>query len=401
MYRILTFSNAIVFILFACQATFAAEPKVTINSDFPGGNIVVVENRGAEIEVKPRLDGGRDWFYWCFEATAETPGKVTFNFPPALAKHKNGAVGHQGPAVSTDGGSNWRWMGNDTAIVQGRSFTYTFKEAGESVRLAVTIPYVQTTFEDFAKRHADNPNFKTSILNRTPKGRNVELVQIGEEHPQATAVLFTGRHHACETIASYFLEGVMEEAMSDSPAGVAFREKYVLYVVPFVDKDGCEDGDQGKGRTPHDHNRDYGPKSIYPTVQAIMELGEYKNVCASIDFHCPTLVYPDHQVIYFAGPTDLPAHNHDAVKQLAKNIKSELPKGSPAGPLVWMKKTDDERKTHNNGHFALRPDCLIAATIEVPFAPKNTVMTQDAIRSYGKAMLRAWNVTDFAAIKTK
>ncbi|MEX1041642.1 MAG: M14 family zinc carboxypeptidase [Pirellulaceae bacterium] len=381
--------------LILCHMASAADPIATVNAEYPGGNIVVVENRGEEIEVKPRLDGGRDWFYWNLEATALKAGTVTFVFPPALAKHKNGAVGNQGPAISIDGGDTWQWMGNGTAVVQGRSFQYTFKTAGESVRLAVAIPYLQKDFSAFAESNAANPHFKTSVLNRTRKGREVELVQIGEAHSNAKAVLFTARHHACETIASYFLEGIMEEAMSDSPDGKRFRENYVLYVVPFVDKDGCEDGDQGKGRSPHDHNRDYGPKSIYPTVQAIMQLGEEKDIRASMDFHCPTLVYPDHQVLYFAGPTDVPAHNHETVRQLAKHLKEALPEGSPSGPLVWMKKADDERWTHNNGHFARRPNCLVAATLEIPFAPKNSIMTVDAIRSYGKAFLRAWNATEF------
>jgi len=378
----------------ACHPTYAGEPEVNINTDFPGGNIIVDENRGNEIEVRPRLDGGRDWFYWYFEATAQEPGKVEFQFPSPLSNRKNGAVGFQGPAVSYDKGETWEWMGTDTAVVQGKSFRYTFKKAGESVRFSVTIPYLQPELDAFVKRHEKNPHLSVSYLNRTPQGRKVELIQIGEPHPGATPTILTARHHANETIASFFLEGFMEAALSDTPEGDAFREKYVLYVVPFVDKDGCENGDQGKGRTPHDHNRDYGPNSIYPTIQAIMELAEAKDIQVSMDFHCPKLVNHNHQVFYFVGPSNVPSQNHEKVNQLANRMKSELPTGSPGGPDVRLTKRGAEGQTMNSGFFAHRPGALMAATIEVPFAPKNTIMTQDAIRSYGAAMLRAWNETD-------
>ncbi|HEV7280053.1 MAG TPA: M14 family zinc carboxypeptidase [Pirellulaceae bacterium] len=391
----------------AC-GTFAAggraeEQALAIRWDFPGGNVVVesagnVDETGkCVVQMKPDLDGGRDWFYWCFEATAAKPVEATFEFPEKVAGQINGAVGFQGPAISQDGGQTWDWMGNDTAVVRGRSFRYTFAKAGESVRLAVTIPYLQRDFDAFKARHAENPHFRTSVMTHSRRDRAVELVQIGRPGPDVTAVLMTARHHACETIASFVLEGILQAAMAETPAGEAFRKKYVLYAVPFVDKDGVEEGDQGKGRTPHDHNRDYGAGAIYPEVRAIMELGESANVRASLDLHCPMLNLADHQVLYFVGPKDYPPHNEANVKRFADAIKQKLPAGSPFGPLVWLKDADADRWKHNSGHFARRPGALMAATLEIPYAPAKAIMHPEAVRSYGEAILRAWNETSFAS----
>lgn len=377
------------------QAIRADDPAVTIRTDFPGGNAVVVKNAGAVVELAPDLRGGRDWFYWCFEAIAVRPGEVVFTFPPKVAGFANGAVGHQGPAVSTDGGKSWKWMGNDTAVVRGRSFSHTFSKSGEAVRFAVAIPYLQADWEAFVARHTGNPHMETSVLTKSRKGRAVELVRVGRPGPGVTAVLVTARHHACETIASFAMEGLIESAASDTPAGAAFRKKYVLYAVPFVDKDGVEDGDQGKWRKPHDHNRDYGDMPLYPEVKAIQELGEAKDVRAALDLHCPTLVMDDHQVMYFAGAADVPAHNKDAVTQLARRIKGEMPKGAPAGPLVWLKMADQDRAAHFNGHFGRRPGILVSATLEIPYAPRGAAMGPDSVRSYGAAILRAWNAMEF------
>jgi hypothetical protein len=42
-------------------------------------------------------------------------------------------------------------------------------------------------------------------------------------------------------------------------------------VVPFVDEDGVEDGNAGKNRAPHDHNRDHGSHSLYPDAMALQD----------------------------------------------------------------------------------------------------------------------------------
>ena len=252
------------------EAGSAASGAVTIDTAFPGGNAKVTRNKGGSVRVAPDLRGDNPWFYWCFEATATKPGRVSFIFPNKVIGFENGAIGFQGPALSTDLGKTWRWMG--TNRVDGSTFHYDFTRTNERVRFAVTIPYVQTDLDAFLAKNASNRRLHKNVLTKSRGGREVELLRIGAHGERTKSVLVTARHHAAETIASYVLEGFLQEAMSDSPEGDEFRKRYVLYAVPFVDKDGVEEGDQGKNRKPHDHNRDYGEKSIYPEVQAIKDL---------------------------------------------------------------------------------------------------------------------------------
>ena len=72
-------------------------------------------------------------------------------------------------------------------------------------------------------------------------------------------------------MASWTLEGVLEAVLADTPDGRWARENVEWMAVPFMDLDGVEQGDQGKNRQPHDHNRDYLGRSIYPTVAALKE----------------------------------------------------------------------------------------------------------------------------------
>ena len=371
---------------------------VTINTDFPGGNVLVEKNEEGAVNVAPDLRGDSPWFYWYFEAVATRPGRVSFVFPEKVVGFQNGAIGLQGPAVSTDDGKSWKWMG--TSTVTGKSFYYDFQEKGEKVRLAVTIPYLQAHLDDFLKRNAGNPHLKTSVLTKSRHGRSVELVQIGKPERDVKSVLVTARHHAVETMASYVQEGFLQAAMSETALGEEFRKRYVLYAVPFMDKDGVEEGDQGKNRKPHDHNRDYGPTSIYPEVQAIRELDKAKNIELSLDFHCPTLVMPDHQVMYFVGPKDHPANNFANVTEFARLIKAGLPAGAPVGPLVWLT-PESKAKPMNSHYFGFKPGILMAATLEFPFAPPGKNTDPASCRKYGEVVLGAWVNTHFIPSETK
>jgi hypothetical protein len=376
----------------ALPAQAADSGTVTIHAAFPGGNVVVTKNDGGTVYVAPDLRGDKPWFYWYFEARSSMPGRVEFVFPEKVIGFKNGAIGNQGPAVSTDLGKSWKWMG--TAQVDGSSFFYEFKDDGERVRFAVTIPYVQQNLDRFLENVDGNPHLKRTVLATSLKGRDVELLQIGKAGPNVNPVLVTGRHHAAETIASYVLEGFMEEAMSDSPAGKEFRSRYVLFAVPFVDKDGVEQGDQGKNRKPHDHNRDYGDDSIYPEVRAIKQLDQTHDFQFSLDFHCPTLVMPDHQVMYFVGGKSHPRYNFDNVTEFAGWIRKALPKTAPHGPLVWLRDKTAPAPM-NSTYFGAKPNTIMAATIEIPFAPPGKATDPESCRSYGKIILEAWSNTHF------
>lgn len=367
---------------------------VTVHTDFPGGNVAVMQNDENVVHVAPDLRGDNPWFYWYFEVRASKPGRVNFVFPEKVAGFKNGAIGLQGPAISTDLGRTWKWMGTDN--VDGGCFFFDFAKTDQRVRFAVTIPYVQSDLDEFLKVNAANTHLKTSVLTKSRKDRDVELLQIGQPGPGIKAVLVTGRHHAAETMASYVLEGFLQEAMSDSPAGEEFRKRYVLCAVPFVDKDGVEDGDQGKNRKPHDHNRDYGDTSIYPEVRAIKELDKAMHFQFALDFHCPTLVMGDHQVMYFVGAKEHPQYNFENVSEFAGWIKKGLPPDAPYGPLVWLR-NETNPSPKNSRYFGFKNGAIMAATLEFPFAPPGKSTDPSSCRKYGRVILQAWASTHFRA----
>ena len=127
--------------------------------------------------------------------------------------------------MSVDEGRTWSWLGNKA--VQGASFRYAFGPDVESVRFAFSLPYQETHLRRFLARHESSGNVVVRELCKTRKGRSVERVHVGKLDGQPThRVLITCRHHACESTASYVLEGMLAALLADTDDAKWFRRTW-------------------------------------------------------------------------------------------------------------------------------------------------------------------------------
>lgn len=379
-----------------------AEIRVTISTDHPGGNVKVLKNEGAEIEIAPdQREYKTPWFYWNIATEASEPGKVRFTFDAP------GRLGARGPAVSLDDGKTWNWLGlehvtygkakNGDEPAVRESFEYEYTAEHKKVRLAMAVPYQLHDLEAFLETQKDNPHLTRHVLTRSAKGRLVPLLQVGEPGPGKAAMLTASRNHACESMASYVHEGFLQEASSDSPLAQEFRKRYALFSVPIVDLDGVELGDQGKNRAPHDHNRDYGADGIYAETRAIQELAEAQKVRFGLDIHCPSVRGDVHEAFYFDG-IQVPVVKNN-VDEFINWIREERPQ-TVMTPLNFMKKPPVPAGTSGlpmSYYFAYRPDAVFGATLEVPYSQTDINLDAAICREYGRALLRAWVRTAFVS----
>ena len=80
--------------------------ELAIDAGFPGGNILVEKIEGDSAFIRQDLRDTRgDWFYWHFRVRGAAGRKLTFHFT------RSNVIGVRGPAVSTDAGSTWSWLG--------------------------------------------------------------------------------------------------------------------------------------------------------------------------------------------------------------------------------------------------------------------------------------------------
>jgi len=309
--------NKIVILVSCLISVISLKAQVNIYSDFSGGNIIIDKIQNDSVWVRPDLrDTEGLWFYWYFAAKSDVEKTITFVFP-------QNCFSKAGVSVSMDNGHNWQWEHKEA--FQKNNFTYNLK-AHKEVRFSMGMPYTQSNWERFISSYKSNPAFKFSYLAETKKGRKAEMLTICNPNiVPKFKVLLTARNHACEMMADYVMEGVIETLSKDN----WISQNVEILCIPFMDKDGVEDGDQGKNRRPRDHNRDYSQISIHETTAAMRKyipVWSENKLRLSIDMHCPWIHSGQNDSIFFVGAQDKEAerrqlHFSELVK---KNNKGEL-----------------------------------------------------------------------------
>lgn len=375
------------------EPTILAAAEVKVDCDFPGGNIIVEKVDGDIVRLRQdRRDTSTWWFYWYFRVRGAEGRTLRFEFSDGQP------IGVRGPAVSRDGGQSWSWLGADSG--NSRSFSYTFPGDANELRFAFTVPYVQQDWENLIAAHKANPRLRLDTLCQSRKGRPVECVYVGGPDSQPRQrVLITARNHACETMASFAVEGLLQTVLAgDTEEGRWLAENVEMLVVPFVDKDGCEDGDQGKNRRPRDHNRDYAGQSIYPETAALRELvprwgGDKLHV--TLDLHCPWIRGKLNEEIYTVGSSD---ERIWAEQQRLGKILEEV----CTGPLPYRAADNLAFGTawNTGGNYSQGMSCSrwagglpsvrLAASFELPYAnARGAVVNAESARAFGRDLARA------------
>ena len=364
-----------------------------LSTDFPGGNVRVLGIEGDTVRLAPDLrETQRFWFFWRFRATFPAAGTWRFEFPDG------NCVGTRGPAVRRAGERGWRWLSGDALHESDRVFEWT--SAGpETVEFCQCIPYQGANFDAFAASFAGDPRVTVSELCRSRAGRSVPLLRLREGEP-AQAVLFSCRHHAQESMASFALEGLLRALASDEPWAAAFRRSFEVLAVPLMDRDGVEDGTQGKCRVPHDHNRDYGAAGghLYPECAALERLLDGRRPAAVLDLHCPYIRGGEtSEYAYLVGIQAERLRPAQAAfgALLEKHCPPEAPYFSadtlPFGAL-WNQPTDF---SGGNGMgfsrwAAAKPWPRLASGLEIPFANfREKTQTPDTVRAFGRGIAAA------------
>ncbi len=246
-----------------------------IHGRFPGGNIRVDRIEGDDVYLEQELrDTEGWWFYWGFCVEGAAGRSLTFHFT-------NGhVVGYRAAAVSPDN-VEYHWLGDGHAI-DGATFTYDFGAEEERVFFRYALPYQLSNYENWLRKQT--APIETGVLCVTERGRNLPYFILGDADAERS-IFFTSRHHACESMATWGLEGAVEACIQQLADLKALNCN--LIVAPFIDLDGVEDGDQGKNRAPHDQNRDYIDEPHYVVIRALTRLAQEKQIAAFVDYHDP------------------------------------------------------------------------------------------------------------------
>lgn len=356
---------------------------ISIDRDFSGGNIRLIDIQEDTVFLENELrDTEGDWFYWAFRVKGAAGRTLTFDFG------EKAWIGRWGAAVSHDA-LDWTWGGAVSSDL--KCFTYTFGADEDEVYFCHDIRYSPERFA----RTAHELGLTVRELTVSEKGRSVPYIEIGTGDK---CVLLTARHHACESTGTYVMEGIIREYLNEPLEG--FR----LIAIPFMDFDGAQDGDQGKNRIPHDHNRDYdGDSPIYSTVRCVKALAAKEQIDYMLDLHSPWHISRTDQPI---GPENA----NDCVFVVQKNtamqskqilfskLLAETLAENPNGmqhdmradvPVNYGWNQDSIMKASCSAFFAHHPKTYLALSLETAyFGLEGNRVTADRLIEEGRGVLR-------------
>lgn len=385
-------------LLLALAGGRAAAFEVT--SAFPGGNVKVVavdQERGV-VDLMPDARNDNVWFYTNFKVIGAQGRKLSFRYEPGTER-----LTKLGPAVSSDGDRSWRFLNAKCADAEPDRFDYAFASNETNVHFAISIPYTERDWRAFVAPLRANPRVRLGDLCPSQGGsRTNEVLRIRPDDPAKAGwtFLFTCRHHACESSASFVVEGLIEEALADTPEGRWFRANAEVVVVPFVDKDGVEDGDQGKARRPHDHNQDYliGRYGSIRAIRDIVREAGRRGKVFFMDNHAPWIRENEHDHFYSLGAKT-------GVQEDRWNAwRDELEKAQRGAALAYDRKWDMawgspwncvSEKYRRNGWLMShawameQPGVYTAFCNEIGYGLCGGVFSPSAARELGRNMLKA------------
>lgn len=365
--------------------------SMKIETAFPGGNVFIEDINGFDILLtRDMRNSASTWFYWAFRAIFDQIGEYHFTFTTS------NLLSSCGPAVSYDDGITWEWLGYECTNGSRNSFTYNFDgQKSNKVIFCTGMQYLPIHLEQFIARHTGSPYLSHSILTYSRKNRPVSLLHIEDTsfRGEKKHIFLSSRHHCCEMMATYALEGILETALGNDETGRRIRERYIIDSVPFADTDGVIDGDQGKNRIPHDHARDYGEHPIYPEVKAIQDLLLSEKQFFVLDMHCPWIYGgAQNEAIYFPGPEE-PDHA-ERLKLFSEILEKHSPEDAPfyIGNHIPFGTLWNTKSNYSQGLTCvawLRKTCtpVFANAIEIPYAiASDKKLTVASVRALGRSI---------------
>lgn len=183
-------------------------------------------------------------------------------------------------------------------------------------RLAACYPYTRKDLDVFL--HSLSPTLRCDEIGVSAQGRSLPRVvnKIHDTDSQQPGVFITARQHAGETPGSWVLEGILQSFATQQ------ENDPMVWVLPFIDLDGVEEGRYGKNHFPHDHNRSwYGSGLCHETRVAMSEAQRWAQRCQPmlyLDVHAPG--YVEENCYFFCGETDNDSTTSAFLSLCQKNI---------------------------------------------------------------------------------
>jgi len=255
---------------------------ILINAAFDGGNIRVLGRDGDRIDLEIAADHLSDFYQWFSFRVAGARGQtLRFRILNAGASaYPFGWPGYQA-RVSSDRES---WRMTETRY-EGGVLEFEHRFDTELAWFAYFAPYTMERHDALIAEAALVPGVTHRELGQTLDGRAIDCLTIGSG---AKPVWLYARQHPGESMAEWFLEGIVERLTdSDDPVTRALLEKATFHLIPNMNPDGSFRGHLRTNAAGVNLNREWHEPSLEksPEVYHVRAAMDVTGVAFAMDVH--------------------------------------------------------------------------------------------------------------------
>jgi len=339
---------------------------IRISSQFDSGAIEVLECADvSNIRLNLPSDNAaafRQWFHFRLQGARGQACSISFENAGQSA-YPGGWDGYR--VVASYDRRNWFRL--SAGQYDGERYTFRITPDFDSVYFAYFEPYSWERHLELLGEADASPVATVTDLGATPDGRDLNLITVGRPAPGRRNVWITARQHPGETMAEFYVEGLLRRLYDTSdPVSRRLLERACFHVVPNMNPDGSLRGNLRTNARGTNLNRAWREPDMQssPEVALVRARMEATGVDVFLDIHGDeTLPY-----VFIDGNGMVPGFT-DAHREQERRFTDALLAASPDFQMTEGYAPDrftDELLTLASKWVYHRFGCL-ALTLEMPF----------------------------------
>lgn len=267
-----------------------------ISANFDGGNIIFDSARQSDSEnhafLRIRKDLGAEFLQWFYfrAQNVKSQSLIIHITNASEAFSSEGWKGYQ-VCISYD---REKWTRCNTSY-DGSELKIELYPEHNTVYFAYFAPFSYEQHLSLVAKTQVSPLCSLEALGKTVESRDIDLLIIGEPSDSKKKIWILGRQHAGESMASWFVKGMMERLLDTNDAvSIKLLSKAVFYVVPGMNLDGSIAGNIRVNGAGKDLNREW----ANPSEEFSPEVFHVKNKMLSIGVDMCLDIHGDEELPY-------------------------------------------------------------------------------------------------------
>ncbi len=339
---------------------------IEISSAFDAGNIDVVKAESTDdirLQIKPDNDSHfYQWFYFSLCGARDAACRLRL-INASGAAYAEGWRDYRAVA-SYD---RRRWFRVETDY-DGRELVIRHTPRHDLVYYAYFAPYSHERHLDLIASSQTDPRCRLLKLGKSVDGRDLDMLRLTDYQvfEDKRNVWITARQHPGESMAEWFMEGLIKNLLADDDRSRSLLRKAVFHLVPNANPDGSVRGHLRTNALGVNLNREWASPSPQrsPEVWSLLQAMGESGVDLYLDIHGDEVIPYN----FLAGCEANPGFNA-RLADLQQRFKQDFLNATPEFQTVEGYEQDrfgEETLSLASNQVGQRFDCL-SFTLEMPF----------------------------------